>query len=124
MKCTGKEWDTCRVEKMGCKGCYYDEKEFVTFTKDEEAINVYFVKDGIKVADILMGVAAIIKIIMEETGKDKETVLKIVNEIIDEANKKKKGKIMKNDKVENIKQAIFRMICRNDVCIMNPRLCY
>lgn len=24
MKCTGKEWDTCRVEKMGCKGCYYD----------------------------------------------------------------------------------------------------
>lgn len=60
--------------------------------KDEEAINVYFVKDGIKVADILMGVAAIIKIIMEETGKDKETVLKIVNEIIDEANKKKKGK--------------------------------
>lgn len=27
MKCTGKEWDTCRVEKMGCKGCYYDEIE-------------------------------------------------------------------------------------------------
>ena len=69
-------------------GCYYDEKEFVTFTKDEEAINVYFVKDGIKVADILMGVAATIKIIMEETGKDKETVLKVVNEMIDEANKK------------------------------------
>ena len=92
MKCTGKEWDTCRVEKMGCKGCYYDEKEFVTFTKDEEAINVYFVKDDIKVADILMGVAATIKIIMEETGKDKETVLKVVNEMIDEANKKKKGK--------------------------------
>lgn len=27
MKCTGKEWDTCRVEKMGCPGCYYDEIE-------------------------------------------------------------------------------------------------
>lgn len=27
MKCTGKEWDTCRVEKMGCRGCYYDEKK-------------------------------------------------------------------------------------------------
>ena len=92
MKCTGKEWDTCRVEQRGCTGGYYDEKEFVTFTKDEEAINVYFVKDGIKVADILMGVAATIKIIMEETGKDKETVLKVVNEMIDEANKKKKGK--------------------------------
>lgn len=25
MKCTGKEWDTCRVEKMGCKGCHYDK---------------------------------------------------------------------------------------------------
>lgn len=19
----GNQWDTCRVEKMGCKGCYY-----------------------------------------------------------------------------------------------------
>lgn len=27
MKCTGKEWDHCRVEKMGCIGCYYDEIE-------------------------------------------------------------------------------------------------
>ena len=26
MKCTDKEWDTCQVEKMGCKGCYYNEK--------------------------------------------------------------------------------------------------
>lgn len=26
MKCTGKQWDSCRVEKMGCKGCYYDKK--------------------------------------------------------------------------------------------------
>ena len=25
MKCTGKEWEHCRVEKMGCSGCYYDE---------------------------------------------------------------------------------------------------
>lgn len=24
---------------------------------------------------------------------------------------------------ENIKDSIFRMICRNDACIMNPRLC-
>lgn len=22
--CTPKEWDHCRVEKMGCPGCYYD----------------------------------------------------------------------------------------------------
>ena len=27
MKCTDKEWDHCRVEKMGCKGCHYDGRE-------------------------------------------------------------------------------------------------
>lgn len=30
---------------------------------------------------------------------------------------------MAKQKANNIKMAIFRMICRNDVCIMNPRLC-
>lgn len=24
MKCTDKEWQHCRVEKMGCEGCYYN----------------------------------------------------------------------------------------------------
>lgn len=27
MRCTSDEWDHCRVEKMGCIGCYYDEIE-------------------------------------------------------------------------------------------------
>ena len=27
MKCTSEEWNDCRVEKMGCKGCYYTDKE-------------------------------------------------------------------------------------------------
>ena len=27
MKCTDKEWQHCRVEKMGCDGCYYDDKK-------------------------------------------------------------------------------------------------
>lgn len=29
MECTGtsREWDHCRVEKMGCLGCYYYRKE-------------------------------------------------------------------------------------------------
>lgn len=26
MKCGDKEWQHCRVEKMGCEGCYYEEK--------------------------------------------------------------------------------------------------
>ena len=25
--CTDKEWQHCRVEKMGCEGCHYDKKE-------------------------------------------------------------------------------------------------
>ena len=25
--CTDKEWKHCRVEKMGCKGCNYDDGE-------------------------------------------------------------------------------------------------
>ena len=28
MKCTGKEWDTCRVEKMGCKHCFYEKERW------------------------------------------------------------------------------------------------
>lgn len=29
MKCIGtsQEWDYCRVEKMGCEGCYYYKEE-------------------------------------------------------------------------------------------------
>lgn len=26
MRCTSKEQETCNVEKMGCKGCAYNEK--------------------------------------------------------------------------------------------------
>lgn len=29
MKCGDKEWQHCRVEKMGCKGCYYEVKDFI-----------------------------------------------------------------------------------------------
>ena len=36
MKCTGKEWDTCRVEKMGCHGCYYDEIEIGEHIRNKE----------------------------------------------------------------------------------------
>lgn len=25
--CTDKEWKHCRVEKMGCENCYYDDKK-------------------------------------------------------------------------------------------------
>lgn len=36
MKCTGKEWDTCRVEKMGCKGCHYDKENIEEVIKGIE----------------------------------------------------------------------------------------
>jgi hypothetical protein len=39
MKCTGKEQDTCRVEKMGCDGCYYDESKIKKKLTLEEMLN-------------------------------------------------------------------------------------
>jgi hypothetical protein len=37
MQCTEKEWNTCRVEKMGCPGCYYDDEVFFKYnTRKEE----------------------------------------------------------------------------------------
>lgn len=30
MKCTDKEWNSCRVEKRGCEGCYYASDEILT----------------------------------------------------------------------------------------------
>lgn len=47
MKCTGKEWDHCRVEKMGCKGCYYDEKnqeieDYINNMSEEEMNDFIF----------------------------------------------------------------------------------
>ena len=35
MVCTGKQWDSCRVEKMGCTGCYYDEIEAGDYIRTE-----------------------------------------------------------------------------------------
>lgn len=36
--CTPKEWDTCRVEKMGCRGCYYDVPKHI-LTNKEQSLN-------------------------------------------------------------------------------------
>ena len=36
MKCTGNEWDYCRVEKMGCKGCHYNQRIKLDFSINGE----------------------------------------------------------------------------------------
>ena len=36
MKCTEKEWDTCRVEKMGCIGCYYTDMKEMKYCRDRK----------------------------------------------------------------------------------------
>lgn len=33
MKCGDKEWQHCRVEKMGCTGCYYNAIEEIQQAK-------------------------------------------------------------------------------------------
>ncbi len=60
MKCTGKEWDTCRVEKMGCTGCYYDEIEVDEYIRTEKGYifkvdNQKKVLKGIKFLDMQYG---------------------------------------------------------------------
>ena len=38
MKCGDKEWQHCRVEKMGCTGCYYNEIEVKEYIRIHEEI--------------------------------------------------------------------------------------
>lgn len=60
MKCTGKEWDHCRVEKMGCIGCHYDEIEPNEYIRTESG-DIFIVDDkkkvvqGIKFLDVQYG---------------------------------------------------------------------
>lgn len=78
MKCTGKEWDHCRVEKIGCKGCYYDERIDNVIKGLEDLIDdrLSFLgpddiddEDNVFVKDIKVLKEAI-KIIKELEGKD------------------------------------------------------
>lgn len=38
MKCGDKEWQHCRVEKMGCKGCHYDKENIEEVIKGLESL--------------------------------------------------------------------------------------
>ncbi len=40
-QCTPKEWNTCRVEKMGCDGCHYID---VTLNEKEKIFKYYLNK--------------------------------------------------------------------------------
>lgn len=66
------------------------EKKFIIVTKDEDAVYVNILRNDIKVVDILLGLAAIIKIVMQETGKDKLEIFKVVSEFIESSKKNSK----------------------------------
>lgn len=68
------------------------EQKFLEFTKDDEAIHVSFLKNGVQVADILLGITATINMVMEETGKGKEDIFKVIDEMLEEARKDNKNK--------------------------------
>lgn len=38
-KCSSKEQDTCNVEKMGCKGCYYEKETIKDISNSKEDYN-------------------------------------------------------------------------------------
>lgn len=39
MKCTDKEWSTCRVEKMGCPGCYYTDEIYEKYSRKDKTMS-------------------------------------------------------------------------------------
>ena len=45
MKCTSKEQDTCNVEKMGCKGCFYEENELESFIEQMTKVRPEILND-------------------------------------------------------------------------------
>lgn len=47
MKCTDKERETCNVEKMGCDGCYYNEKP-IKYTPSLVFPNKEIMEDALK----------------------------------------------------------------------------
>ena len=60
------------------------EQKFIEFTKDDEAVHVNFVNRA-EIRDILMGIAVVVKIVKEETGKDTSEIFKVVNDFIGSA---------------------------------------
>ena len=67
MKCTGKEWDTCRVEKMGCPGCYYTDEIYKKHNERRRAM-------GRKLASVQK-----IKAIKPIEGADKIEIVQVLN---------------------------------------------
>lgn len=47
MKSDDKEWQHCRVEKMGCKGCYYDEIKIMAYNVQHLKRQIHGRKDCI-----------------------------------------------------------------------------
>lgn len=67
MKCTGKEWDTCRVEKMGCPGCYYTDEIYKKYNERRHTM-------GRKLASVQK-----IKAIKPIEGADKIEIVQVLN---------------------------------------------
>lgn len=67
MKCTGKEWDTCRVEKMGCPGCYYEDEIYEKYNRKENIMSR-------KLASVQK-----IKAIKPIEGADKIEIVQVLN---------------------------------------------
>lgn len=65
-----------------------EEIKFLEFTKNNKEISANFLKKGMPIFDFLLGIAATIKVIKEETGKSNEEILNVVIEIIKESEEK------------------------------------
>ena len=82
MNCTNKQQETCDVEKLGCDGCYYNNKTrrkiieiYVTENEEEDSISFEFERceDSEIANDTMKGLC-----MMVASWKDKEDELEII----------------------------------------------
>ena len=98
MKCTDKEWQTCRVEKMGCEGCYYDDskiqKALITLDATIDCLD-----NSIKLANYDKEYAE--KIDLEDFIEEKQAIETVIAEL-----EKKERRIKDLEQMLNAKEIL------------------
>ena len=82
MKCTGDEWDHCRVEKMGCYGCYYNDIDIEKAKKKVELIEYKYTltnNDDKAIETLLQYIAKL----EQENNKQNKIIDAMANFILD-----------------------------------------
>lgn len=71
------------IEKFDNEDIISNENTFVKFIKTDESITVDFTRDDFRIIDVLMGIAAAIKIVKKQSKKTTNEIFKVIEEIIE-----------------------------------------